>query len=206
MSWFKRPGASGGSRWKTAPSCRDRAPLATAATSARPANPPPTPVIRAVSAGSSAWVGHDSPCVSRHRHPRAAGCSRTCEKCLWLGADRTPDRHYPPRSKAPSACTTRASPLPRRKAEASGKQPPVTLGDDFHAAIGHPDGGLVVDRIRRRRDPRGPLFGDGAVLAIGVVQVRNDRKSTSPTPRALTRILRSSPSGKTSASPDRRIQ
>ncbi|HEY3733660.1 MAG TPA: MIP/aquaporin family protein [Streptosporangiaceae bacterium] len=37
-------------------------------------------------------------------------------------------------------------------------------------------GDLVVDRVRRRRYPRGPLFCDGHVLVIGVVHVRNNRE------------------------------
>src|ERR1700683_1169970 len=57
-----------------------------------------------------------------------------------------------------------------------GKQLPVSLGDDFDGAVGYLDGGLVVDRVRRRRYPRGPLFCDGHVLVISVVHVRNNRK------------------------------
>jgi hypothetical protein len=33
--------------------------------------------------------------------------------------------------------------------ELRGEQPPVPLGDDFDGTVDHPDGGLIVDRVRR---------------------------------------------------------
>jgi integrase len=43
---------------------------------------------------------------------------------------------------------------PRRASR--GEQFPVPLGDDFYGAVGHSDGGLVVDRVRRTRDTGRP--------------------------------------------------
>src|SRR5205809_8018436 len=40
---------------------------------------------------------------------------------------------------------------------ARGEQLPVPLGNDFDGAVGHLDGGLVVDRIRPARHPGGPF-------------------------------------------------
>src|SRR5215472_232795 len=65
---------------------------------------------------------------------------------------------------------------PFGRSASGGEELPVPLGDDFDVAVGHLDGGLVVDRVRRRRYPRGPLFCNGHVLVIGVVHVRNNRK------------------------------
>src|SRR5262245_14806843 len=45
------------------------------------------------------------------------------------------------------------------------EQLPVPLGDDFDAAVGHFDGGLVVDRVRGARDLGRPSFCEGHGVA-----------------------------------------
>src|SRR6187549_982335 len=42
-----------------------------------------------------------------------------------------------------------------------GNQLPVPLGDDFDGVVGHFDGGLVVDRVRRAGDAGRPAFRVG---------------------------------------------
>src|SRR5262249_54252578 len=88
-------------------------------------------------------------------------------------------RYISPSDSMPelSACPFRARFLAgSRRSALRAEELPVPLGDDFDVAVGHLDGSLVVDRVRRRRYPRGPLFCDGPVLVIGVVHVRNNRK------------------------------
>lgn len=55
-----------------------------------------------------------------------------------------------------------------------GKEPPVPLGGDVDGAVGHLDGGLVVDRVRRtRKAGRPPLcVGPGVLRQELVIQVR----------------------------------
>jgi hypothetical protein len=55
----------------------------------------------------------------------------------------------------------------------------VALGDDFDGAVGHFDGGLIVDRIRRIWDPGRPSFclGHGIARQAPVIhQMRTDRE------------------------------
>ena len=54
----------------------------------------------------------------------------------------------------------------------------MSLGDDFDGAVGHFESGLVVDRVRRIRDPRRPLFclGHGIARHVLLRQVRADRE------------------------------
>src|SRR4029077_11839298 len=46
-----------------------------------------------------------------------------------------------------------------------GEQLPVPLGDDFGGAVGHFEGGLIVNRIRRMWDPGRPSFCLGHGIA-----------------------------------------
>jgi hypothetical protein len=54
----------------------------------------------------------------------------------------------------------------------------VPLGDDLGGAVDHADGGLIVDRIRQRRNPCGPPLGvgEGSVKVVRVLEVRNHRE------------------------------
>ncbi|HEY1624810.1 MAG TPA: DUF2461 family protein [Streptosporangiaceae bacterium] len=63
-------------------------------------------------------------------------------------------------------------------ASLGGKQLPVPLGDDFDGAVGHFDGGLVVNRVRGHRHAGGPFFriGQAIVWHLLVIQVRKYRK------------------------------
>ena len=55
---------------------------------------------------------------------------------------------------------------------------PVALGDDFDDAVGHFYGGLIVNCVRRDRDPGRPLFyvGQGRVRHVIVIKVRIERE------------------------------
>ena len=57
---------------------------------------------------------------------------------------------------------TRLDKLPRANplsiSALGGKQLPVPLGDDFDGAVGHLDGGLIVNCVHRHRQPRSPFF------------------------------------------------
>ena len=77
--------------------------------------------------------------------------------------------------------TTRA-PLASGVRLSGAQQFPVPLGDDFNCAIGHLDGGLIVDRVRRRRSPGGPDFCVGQRVLRGslVIQVRKQREVDQP--------------------------
>ena len=54
----------------------------------------------------------------------------------------------------------------------------MPFGDDFDSPIGHFDGGLIVDRVCRRRSSRGPYFrvGQGVLRGSLVIQVREHRE------------------------------
>ena len=54
----------------------------------------------------------------------------------------------------------------------------MPLGDEFDGAVGHFDGGVVVDRVRRTRQAGGLsfCFGHGVLRQIGVIHVREDRE------------------------------
>src|SRR5258708_36757872 len=59
-----------------------------------------------------------------------------------------------------------------------GEKLPVPLGDDFDAAVGHFDGGLIVHGVRRHRHAGGPFFrvGHGVVRHRRGIQGRKHRK------------------------------
>src|SRR6266496_1475300 len=59
-----------------------------------------------------------------------------------------------------------------------GEQFPVPLGDDFDCTIGHFDGALIINRVRRHWYPGGPSFcvGQGILRGSLVIQVRKQRK------------------------------
>jgi hypothetical protein len=54
----------------------------------------------------------------------------------------------------------------------------VPLGDDFDGAVGHFDGGLIVNRVARHRHVGGPFFcvGHGILRQVLVIQVRKHRE------------------------------
>ena len=76
---------------------------------------------------------------------------------------------------------------------------PVPFGDHFDAAIGHFDGGVIVDRIRRHGHGGGPLFcvGHGIVRHFLMIDVRENRKlnrtKSSPMPGVITMLQALSP-------------
>src|SRR5262245_26981407 len=76
-----------------------------------------------------------------------------------------------------SSWTSFACRSPKRPVRSRGKQPPVALGDDLDGAVGHLYGGLIVDRVRRARDPGGPPFcgGHRVLRQVLVIHVREDR-------------------------------
>ncbi len=73
--------------------------------------------------------------------------------CLRTGQLRPPLRTS---QSQPSRPQSRANPLSLMVL--GGEQPPVPFGDDLDGAVGHLDGGLVVDRVRRTCDAGRPLL------------------------------------------------
>src|SRR5579862_2010047 len=58
------------------------------------------------------------------------------------------------------------------------KQLPVPLGDYLDGAVNYFDGGLIINRVRRRWPLGGPFFcvGHGILRESGVIQMRKQRK------------------------------
>jgi hypothetical protein len=91
---------------------------------------------------------------------------------MWTASSNRP-------SGTNTGLTPRRTEAMTRVAALGGEQFPVPLGDDFDGTIGHSDGGLIVNPIRRAWDPRRPSFcvGHGIVRQVLVIHVRKDRKS-----------------------------
>jgi len=70
-----------------------------------------------------------------------------------------------------------------------GEEFPVPLGDDLDVAVGHFDGALIVNRIRRTWDPGRPSFcvGHGVLRQVLVIHVREDRKTNDSKRFVITR-------------------
>src|SRR5262245_8439891 len=64
----------------------------------------------------------------------------------------------------------------------SGEQLPLSLGDDLDSPVGHLDGRLIVDGVRRTPDLGGPppRLGDGVLRHELVTKVREDREVDDP--------------------------
>src|SRR5262245_30135617 len=87
-----------------------------------------------------------------------------------LPCTRTPRTiRGPGRDRRPPALTRRTGAAPVR-----GEEPPVPLGDHVDEAVGHPDRGLVVDRVRGTGETGGPPFSrsHGVVGKHFVIHVR----------------------------------